>query len=110
MKLLASSYTQAPDYYEGNPGEDHYATHRRVEVFALDSGKFELKYAEHREKNHTPVQVSSYMPEAIPLRWRAKTLSELVPLSASSFSAITGAQVRSTVYDAEDALKKDLDL
>ena len=96
----------------GPPKEQSKAISRKVVVYLLDSGKFELNLEITTTIDNKLVKADNCSPAAQPVRWRAKTISELIALShaGSSFRPSTLDQIRNAVYDAEDALKKDLDL
>jgi hypothetical protein len=94
--------------------DDAYCyTTTNVVVYRLSNGRFELVVSKHyankdMQGNWVDESFEKRNPPAS--RFRAKTLSELIALSAASFRENTKAQIRNDVYDAEDALVKDLDL
>lgn len=82
-----------------NPGGLPFLT-TFVGVFVTISGKYELEIRQvwggHSDRSSDDISTATL------LRFRAKSIEELVPLSHNSLDEDLRQQVRNTVYDAED--------
>ncbi len=77
-----------------------------IEVGVTDGGKFELKVTERLFHNDTGATVETGQPH----RWRASSIEQLVPLSASSFEGELERTIRNCVYSADDAYAAEQDI
>ncbi len=83
--------------HKENDSEDQRRRANTLRIGQTDSGKYELRLARETEYPNGDVQVEQVF------RIRAKTIDELVPLSASfKWQAEDWAIVKDTVYDADD--------